>query len=121
MLRRVADERAGRGGAGVAGAPEADANPYLALSAVLAAITHGIEHRLQPGPPQTGNAYRTGGGRPVPPTLHDALADFEESTLAHEAFGTPVVEHCARLAELELDHEQREVTDVERRRWLTRA
>ncbi|WP_079195573.1 glutamine synthetase family protein [Streptomyces acidiscabies] len=101
--------------------PGADANPYLALASVLASIDHGIEHRLHPGPPHTGNAYRATNSLPVPPTLLDALADFQDSPLAHEAFGTPVVEHCARLAELDLDHQEREVTDVERRRWLTRA
>jgi len=101
--------------------PGADANPYLALAAVLAAITYGIEHRLEPGPPQTGNAYTGSDARPVPATLHDALADFEESDLARKAFGPAVVEHIVRLTELELDHEQREVTDTERRRWLTRA
>ncbi|WP_416975808.1 glutamine synthetase family protein [Streptomyces sp. 4F14] len=102
--------------------PGADANPYLALSAVLAAVTYGIEHRLDPGPAQTGNAYRTVAGcRRVPSTLTDALADFQDSTLAREALGPVVVEHYARLAELELDHQEREVTDVERRRWLTRA
>jgi len=101
--------------------PGADANPYLALAAVLAAISHGIEHRLDPGPPQPGNAYAARDARPVPATLYDALADFEESHLAHEALGPAVVEHIVRLTELELDHERREVTDTERRRWLTRA
>ncbi|MET8983422.1 glutamine synthetase family protein [Streptomyces sp. NPDC004539] len=102
--------------------PGADANPYLALAAALAAITHGIEHQLDPGPPQNGNAYRaTDGCRPLPPTLTDALADFQDSPLAHEAFGPAVVGHLTRLAELELDHQERQVTDVERRRWLTTA
>jgi glutamine synthetase len=35
----------------------ADANPYLALAAVLAGIHHGLEAGLDPGPPITGNAY----------------------------------------------------------------
>ena len=34
----------------------ADANPYLVLAAVLAAIDHGLERRLDPGPPWQGNA-----------------------------------------------------------------
>jgi glutamine synthetase len=42
----------------------ADANPYLVLAAVLAGIAHGIEHKLAPGPPITGNAYEQ-----VPPSL----------------------------------------------------
>ena len=42
----------------------ADANPYLVLAAVLAGIHHGLEQRLDPGAPVTGNAYAE-----VPPSL----------------------------------------------------
>ena len=100
--------------------PGADANPYVALSATLAAIDHGIERKLDPGPEETGNAYG-GGATPVPPTLAHALTAFQSSALAERAFGTDVVEHYARLAQLELDHDQRVVTDGERQRWLARA
>ncbi|MBK6012616.1 glutamine synthetase family protein [Streptomyces sp. MBT53] len=100
--------------------PGADANPYLALAAVLAAIDHGIEQKLTLGPGETGNAY-SGGGAPVPPTLAHALAAFQGGAFAERAFGMDVVEHYARLAQLELDHDQRVVTDGERQRWLTHA
>ena len=42
----------------------ADANPYLALAAVLAGIHHGLIHELEPDAPITGNAYTQ-----VAPTL----------------------------------------------------
>jgi glutamine synthetase len=42
----------------------ADANPYLVLAAVLAGIHHGLDRRLEPGAPVTGNAYAK-----VPPSL----------------------------------------------------
>lgn len=100
--------------------PGADANPYLALSAALAAIDYGIEQKLTPGPAETGNSYRVG-GTSVPPTLADALVAFQNSALAQEAFETDVVEHYTRLAQMELDHERSLVTDAERRRWLARA
>lgn len=100
--------------------PGADANPYLAMAAVLAAIDHGIEHKLPLGPAETGNAYR-GGGTRVPPTLTEALAAFQDSALAQSAFGAEVVEHYTRLALVELDHHQYLVTDAERQRWLARA
>jgi glutamine synthetase len=100
--------------------PGADANPYLALSAVLAAIDHGIEQQLPLGTEETGNAYN-GSGTLVPPTLADALVAFQASALAQNAFGTEVVEHYARLARIELDHHERLVTDAERQRWLARA
>jgi glutamine synthetase len=100
--------------------PGADANPYLALSAVLAGIDHGIEQQLALGPEAAGNAY-SGGGAPVPRTLADALTAFRSSALAQKAFGAHVVQHYAHLAQMEVDHAQRQVTDVERRRWLSRA
>ncbi|MFD5629983.1 glutamine synthetase family protein [Streptomyces sp. NPDC127072] len=100
--------------------PGADANPYLALSAVLAAIDHGLERRLALGPEETGNAYRAS-GTSVPRTLGQARTTFQNSALAQEAFGAEVVEHYARLAQMELDHDQRLVTDAERQRWLARA
>jgi glutamine synthetase len=36
----------------------ADANPYLALAAVLAGVHHGLENKIDPGPPATGNVSR---------------------------------------------------------------
>ena len=102
--------------------PGADANPYLALSAVLAAMDHGLERKLALGPEATGNAYRARGTEAsVPSTLGLSLTAFQNSALAQEAFGTEVVEHYARLAQLELAHDERLVTDAERQRWLARA
>ncbi|MEU9396115.1 glutamine synthetase family protein [Streptomyces sp. NPDC048324] len=100
--------------------PGADANPYLALSAVLATIDHGIEQQLTPGAAETSNAYNTG-GTAVPPTLQQALAAFQHSAIAEKAFSADVVEHYAHLAQLEIDHHHRLVTDAERHRWLARA
>jgi glutamine synthetase len=37
----------------------ADANPYLVLAAVLAGALHGIEGKLDPGPPSEGNVCIT--------------------------------------------------------------
>ena len=40
--------------------PGADVNPYLALSAMIAAGLHGIDHELALEPPFEGNAYDVG-------------------------------------------------------------
>ncbi|MEV4436579.1 glutamine synthetase family protein [Streptomyces sp. NPDC049585] len=101
--------------------PGADANPYLAVAASLAAIMDAIDRKLQPPPPCTGNAYRTEQGRAVPLTLQDALRSFLDSPTAQKAFGGDVVEHYAHLGELELAAHRQAVTDVERRRRFTRA
>ncbi|MFE0376170.1 glutamine synthetase family protein [Streptomyces inhibens] len=100
--------------------PGADANPYLALTAAVAAINHGITQRLTPGPANTGNPYGAG-GTPLPSTLKQAQVAFRHSPIVRDAIGTEVVDHYAHLARLEIDNHQRIVTDAERHRWLTRA
>jgi glutamine synthetase len=35
----------------------ADANPYLALAALLAGVHHGLTQQIDPGPPVTGDGY----------------------------------------------------------------
>ncbi|WP_338676748.1 glutamine synthetase family protein [Streptomyces sp. SCSIO 30461] len=101
--------------------PGADANPYLALSAAIAAIIHGIERQLTPPAPRTANAYEATDAPLLPLTLDQARSAFRHSPVAQEAFGKGVVEHYAHLAQLELDHHRGTVTDVEQARWFTRA
>ena len=43
----------------------ADANPYLAVAAVLAGVHDGLTRRADPGPPTVGDGY--GDGTPTPP------------------------------------------------------
>ncbi|MEU9122866.1 glutamine synthetase family protein [Streptomyces sp. NPDC048506] len=100
--------------------PGADANPYLALAAAVAAINHGVDNELTPGPPETGNAYQEG-GPPLPSTLKQAQVTFRNSSIVRDALGPDVVEHYAHLAQLEISHHQHIVTDAERHRWFTRA
>ncbi|MFE9099061.1 glutamine synthetase family protein [Streptomyces sp. NPDC007264] len=101
--------------------PGADANPYLALTAALAAAQHGIDHELEPPPPRTGSAYRATDDRPVPTTLHGALEAFQESKLASQLLSPGVIDHYSRAAEIELDVLRTQVTDIERQRGFARA
>ncbi|MEH0576816.1 MULTISPECIES: glutamine synthetase family protein [Streptomyces] len=101
--------------------PGADANPYLALAASIAAIAHGLTGKLDPPPPCPGDAYTTKHGLPVPRDLSDGLAHFRDSTLANRLFGSDVVRHYARAAEAERDEHRRQVTDIERERGFDRA
>lgn len=64
----------------------ADANPYLLTAAVLAGIHHGLQHRLDPGAPITGNAYRNAVAT-LPVTWPEAALEFETSTLMREYLG----------------------------------
>jgi glutamine synthetase len=100
-------------------APGADVNPYLALSAMIAAGLHGMDSELELEPALEGNAYTSDKPR-VPSTLRDAAALFGESTVAREAFGEEVVAHYLNYARVELAAFDSAVTDWERRRGFER-
>jgi len=97
----------------------ADVNPYLALSAMIAAGLHGIEHELELEPPHEGNAYVSDKPR-VPSTLHAARELFAASGVARDAFGAEVVEHYLNHADIELRAFEAAVTDWERYRGFER-
>ena len=99
--------------------PGADVNPYLALSAMIAAGLHGMEQGLELEPPYEGNAYESDKPR-VPATLRDARDAFAASDVAREAFGDEVVDHYLNYARIELDAFDRAVTDWERFRGFER-
>ncbi|GAA2971996.1 glutamine synthetase family protein [Streptomyces lactacystinicus] len=101
--------------------PGADANPMLALAAVLAGVRHGIEAGLKPPPATRGDAYLNREASTVPQSLAEALYAVETSALAGELLGEPVVAHLARVARLDLDHHAARVTDAELERGLTQA
>ena len=68
---RCAWSATGRRSGSSCGSPGADVNPYLALSAMIAAGLHGMEQGLELEPPYEGNAYESDKPR-VPATLRDA-------------------------------------------------
>ena len=76
--------------------PGADANPYLAFAALLAAGLHGIEQQLETPPAFTGNAYESDVQR-FPHTLNEAITALEHGTIARAAFGDDVVDHYLQL------------------------
>jgi len=99
--------------------PGADTNPYLAVSAMIAAGLYGVEHELSLPPAFNGNAYVADFER-LPTTLREALGLWETSTIARSAFGDEVVEHYANNARVELAAFERSVTDWERVRGFER-
>ncbi len=64
----------------------ADANPYLALAAVLAGVHHGLTERLDPGEPATGNVSRDP-DLALPFTIDAALARLGESDVLASYLG----------------------------------
>jgi glutamine synthetase len=101
--------------------PGADANPYLAFAATLAAGLDGIAKRIEPPPRFEGDAYGAADLPRVPATLPDAIRAFESSALFRDAFGAAVVEHLLHFARTEQRKFDETVTTWERRRYLERA
>ena len=101
--------------------PGADANPYLAFAATLAAGLDGIEKKLPLGPRFDGNAYTTPGLPTLPASLAEATAELERSSFAREAFGVEVVEHYLHMAKTELRKFNEVVTCWERERHFERT
>ena len=99
--------------------PGGDVNPYLAVAAMVAAGLRGIDAGAELEEPFSGNAYDSGAER-VPATLRDALALWEGSPIAEEAFGKDVVEHYANNARVELAAFDSAVTDWELYRGFER-
>ncbi|MEU8176986.1 glutamine synthetase family protein [Microbispora hainanensis] len=99
--------------------PGGDVNPYLAVAAMIAAGLRGIDDGLELEEPFTGNAYDSAAER-VPATLRDALALWEGSPIAEEAFGKDVVAHYANNARVELAAFDAAVTDWELYRGFER-
>ena len=98
--------------------PGADANPYLAFSAMLAAGLAGIEEGLDCGEEYLGNAYTDPKLARLPSSLRDATDLFENSRMARRVFGDGVVDFYVRHARLEHQSFSDAVTDWEKRRYF---
>jgi glutamine synthetase len=99
--------------------PGADVNPYLSLSAIIAAGLRGMDAELELEAPLEGSAYTSDKPR-VPTTLREAHDLFAASGLAREAFGDEVVDHYLNYARIELTAFEAAVTDWERFRGFER-
>ncbi len=99
--------------------PGGDVNPYLAISAMIAAGLYGIENELSLEEEFAGNAYEA--DKPhVPTHLREAQGLFANSEAARAAFGDEVVEHYLNMARVEIEAFEAAVTDWERYRNFER-
>jgi glutamine synthetase len=98
----------------------ADINPYLAIAAAIGSGLWGIEHKIEPDAPISGNAYaRTPPAkRQLPRTLGAAAQRLAGSKAAQQLFGAAFVEHFAASREWEEREFQRAVTDWELARYF---
>ncbi len=94
----------------------ADANPYLAMAASLAAGLAGLSERLAPALPVEGNGYHQ--ARDLPRTFDAAHAQMAVSGHAPRLLGARFVQGFLAVKALEHDHYLAEVSAWERRYLL---
>lgn len=94
--------------------PGADANPYLAIAASLAAGLHGIEQGLLPTPAIQGE-FEVPDHLSLPCTLHAAIDRLKRSSLARELFGEEFIAGYIATKTQELTSFFDEITPWERR------
>lgn len=82
-----------------------DVNPYLFLAAVLGSALIGIEDKLSPPAPITGNSY-TQKLPQVPTKWSDAIDRFADSDIADRIFGEQLVDNFTRTKRQEHQHFQ---------------
>lgn len=100
--------------------PGADANPYLAFAAMLAAGLAGLEEKLDCGAIYEGNAYADPKLPSLPRSLGESAELLQKSAMARRAFGDEAVDFYVHTAKLEADAYANAVTDWERIRYFER-
>lgn len=91
----------------------ADANPYLAMAASLAAGLKGIQTQLSPAEPLSGNGYDQ--AHSLPRSMEAALQKMQHSSVARALFGDDFVTGYCAVKALELESFQCEISAWERR------
>ncbi len=99
--------------------PGADANPYLAMAATLAAGWLGIVERREPSPQVTGNAYQY--PRTLPRTLEEALERFRACAPVRALLGEGFCNAFAAIKEAELEAYQGVISSWERDHLLLKV
>ncbi|MCP8464828.1 glutamine synthetase family protein [Pseudomonas sp. ZM23] len=92
----------------------ADANPYLAIAASLAAGLHGIERGLEPTAAIQGE-FEVPDELLLPCTMYDAMQRLKRSELAREVFGSEFIDGYLATKSMELTSYFDEITPWERR------
>ncbi|WP_020393681.1 glutamine synthetase family protein [Thiolinea disciformis] len=96
----------------------ADANPYLAVAAVLAGMHRGIREKLHPGKPAEGNAYGTQANT-LPLNWYETLKNFEQSAFIQEYFGEAFQRIFSALKREECEAYNTHVSELDHR-WHLR-
>ena len=83
----------------------ADANPYLALAAMLAGVHHGVSGQIDPGPPVVGDGYAAAAASDLrlPTTWFAAVDHFERSEMMRDYLGDRFVTMFGKVKRTEQD------------------
>jgi glutamine synthetase len=90
-----------------------DANPYLIGATVLAAIRHGIKHRIDPGPETTGNGYEDAAAASIPRDWRAAIDVAQKSNFLKVALGVDMHRTFTAVKSAEYARVARTIADVD--------
>lgn len=97
----------------------ADANPYLVMASLLQAMIEGMDERMPPPPPVSGNAYEEAGDAPfLPDDMDEALQLMENSKFVERALGPMLFKIYKDLKRAEIVAFWSEITPLERTTYL---
>ena len=97
--------------------PGADANPYLALAALVISAADGMRRKAKPPAPVEGDAYSRSDLAMLPGSLEAALIAFESDDVLRQGLGEKFSDYYATSRRWELKAWQETVTDWERKRY----
>jgi len=98
--------------------PGADANPYLALAAVVASAADGMKRKLTPPAAIEGDAYARGELPELPGSLESAIRAFQSDAVLREALDERFSDYYVTSRAWEVKAFQSTVTDWERDRYM---
>jgi glutamine synthetase len=98
----------------------ADINPYLAMAAAIGTGLWGIENKIEPTAPVSGNAYDVDypAELQLPRTLSQAAGLLKNSKIARDLFGDGFVDHFAYTREWEDQQQLGAITDWQLKRYF---
>jgi glutamine synthetase len=97
--------------------PGADANPYLAVAALVISAADGMRRKAKPPAPVQGDAYARSDLAMLPGSLEAALLAFESDDVLRRGLGPKFSDYYATSRKWELKAWQETVTDWERNRY----
>lgn len=95
----------------------ADANPYLVVAAVLGSALRGIQGRMSPSEPISGNAYASPTS-PIECGWKESLAVFESSPIVADLFDPLLVRMMVALKNQEIERFSNQISEFELNSYL---